>query len=137
MSKYMTKQRKILTDYLSCHPDESISAGGIAAALADKISKSAVYRNLSDMETEGKVRRVVSGNSREVIYQYAGGHGCEGNLHLSCKKCGKTVHMQKQIADELVSTVAANDNFSIDKGETVIYGICSNCKDISDRHKGA
>ena len=137
MSKYMTKQRKILTDYLSCHPDESISAGGIAEALADKISKSAVYRNLSDMEAEGKVRRVVSGNSREVIYQYVNGHGCEGNLHLSCKKCGKTVHMQKQIADELVSTVAANDNFSIDKGETVIYGICSQCKDISDNHKGA
>ena len=127
MSKYVTKQRKILTDYLSLHPDESISARGIAEALCNKISKSAVYRNLSDMEAEGKVRRIV-GNSREVVYQYVNGHGCEGCLHLSCTKCGKTMHMQKQIADKLVDSVAENDDFSIDKGETVIYGVCAACR---------
>ena len=124
----MTKQRKILTDYLALHPDESISAGQIALALSDKISKSAVYRNLSDMEAEGKVRRVVGGSSREVVYQYVDGHGCEGCLHLSCTRCGKTLHMKKQIADRLVDSVAENDNFSIDKGETVIYGICAACQ---------
>jgi len=127
MSKYMTKQRRLLTDYLSLHADESISAGQIADALSDQISKSAVYRNLSAMEAEGKVRRIVSGNTREVIYQYTSAHGCEGCLHLSCTKCGKTMHMQKQIADKLVDSVALNDNFSIDKGETVIYGICAAC----------
>jgi Fur family ferric uptake transcriptional regulator len=128
MPKYVTKQRKILTDYLSRHPDESISAGQIADALSDQISKSAVYRNLSDMESEGKVRRVVGGGSREVVYQYVDGHGCEGCLHLSCTKCGKTVHMQKQIADRLVDSVAENNDFSIDKGETVIYGVCAACR---------
>ena len=35
---------------------------------------------------------------------------------------------RKQIADELVSSVAASDHFSIDKSETVIYGICADCK---------
>jgi len=127
MPKYMTKQRKLLTDYLSLHADESISAGQIADALSDRISKSAVYRNLSAMEAEGKVRRIVSGSSREIFYQYADAHACEGCLHLSCTKCGKTIHMQKQIADELVDSVALNDNFSIDKGETVIYGVCAEC----------
>ncbi len=128
MPKYLTKQRKILIDYLSQHPDESISAGQIAEALADQISKSAVYRNLADMEAEGKVRRVVGGAGREVVYQYTEGHGCEGCLHMSCTKCGKTVHMQKQIADALISSVADNDDFSIDRGETVIYGVCAACK---------
>lgn len=127
MSKYMTKQRKLLTDYLAQHTDESISAGQIAEALADTISKSAVYRNLSALEAEGKIRRVVSGSSREVVYQYVDGHDCKGCLHLSCTKCGKTVHMQKQIADTLVDSVALTDNFSIDKGETVIYGVCAKC----------
>lgn len=126
--KYLTKQRKILLEYLAGHTDESLSATQIADALADKVSKSAVYRNLSDMEKEGKLRRVVGGNSREAVYQYSGGHSCEGCLHLSCKKCGKTIHMEKQIADELVHSVAENDNFSIDRGETVIYGVCADCK---------
>lgn len=124
----MTKQRKLLLVYLSQHTDESISAGQIAEALADTISKSAVYRNLSALEAEGKIRRVVGGSSREAVYQYSDEHRCEGCLHLSCKKCGKTVHMQKQIADELVSTVAKSDHFSIDKSETVIYGICAACQ---------
>lgn len=128
MPKYMTKQRKLLTDYLSQHTDESLSAGQIAQALSDQISKSAVYRNLSDMEAEGKLHRVGGGGGREVIYRYSDEHRCSGCLHLSCKKCGKTVHMEKRIADELVSSVAASDHFSIDKSETVIYGICADCK---------
>ena len=99
----------------------------IADALSDQISKSAVYRNLSAMEAEGKVRRIVSGSSREIFYQYADAHACEGCLHLSCTKCGKTMHMQKQIADRLVDSVALSDKFSINKGETVIYGVCAEC----------
>lgn len=128
MPKYMTKQRKLLTDYLSRHTDENLSAGQIAEALSDEISKSAVYRNLSDMEAEGKLHRVASGGSREVIYRYSGAGTCSDQLHLSCKKCGKTVHMEKQLADALVDRVALTESFTIDKGETVIYGVCAACK---------
>ena len=128
MPKYLTKQRKILLDYLSSRTDESISAGELAQALSDRISKSAVYRNLADMEAEGRLRRVAGGGSREAVYQYIDEAACRSALHLSCKKCGKTVHMKKQIADELVATVAESDDFSIDKGDTVIYGICSSCR---------
>ena len=128
MPKYMTKQRKLLTDYLMQHVDENLSAGQIADALSDTVSKSAVYRNLSDMESEGKLHRVMGGGSREVIYRYSGAHTCSECLHLSCKKCGKTVHMQQQLADRLVDSVAQNNDFAIDKGETVIYGVCAACQ---------
>ena len=131
MPKYMTKQRKLLTDYLMEHVDENLSAGQIAEALSDTISKSAVYRNLADMEKEGKLHRVAGGGGREAVYRFSGTHACSQSLHLSCKKCGKTVHMQQQTADALVQSVAANDDFSIDKGETVIYGVCSNCQKAS------
>ena len=125
----MTKQRKLLTDYLMRHVDENLSAGQIAEALADTVSKSAVYRNLSDMENEGKLHRVMGGGSREAVYRFSGGSVCSQSLHLSCKKCGKTVHMQKQIADDLVESVKENDAFKIDKGETVIYGVCADCQE--------
>lgn len=128
MPKYMTKQRKLLTDYLTQHIDENLSAGRIAQALSETISKSAVYRNLSDMEAEGKLHRVATGGNREAIYRYSGGAMCSQSLHLSCTKCGKTVHMQKQLADRLVDKVAESDDFAIDKGETVIYGVCAGCQ---------
>ena len=58
MSSYSTQQRKALLAYLSRHPDELLSARQIADALADeKISLSAVYRNLAQLEAEEKVRR--------------------------------------------------------------------------------
>lgn len=133
MPKYMTKQRKILTSYLEQHVDESISAGQIAEALANQISKSAVYRNLSDMEEEGKLRRVASGAGREAVYQYTDCAECRAHLHLSCKECGKTYHMEQEIADLLVENLSEKEHFSIDKGETVLYGICGDCKDKKDK----
>lgn len=128
MPKYMTKQRKILTEYLSERTDESISATLIAEALADKISKSAVYRNLADMEAEGKLRRVASKGSREIIYQYVDEEKCHDCLHLSCKNCGKTYHMKNTAAEKLINSVMKNEDFDIDKERTVLYGICKDCK---------
>jgi Fur family ferric uptake transcriptional regulator len=127
MPKYITKQRKILTEYLSEHPDESLSANQIAEALESKISKSAVYRNLADMEAEGKVRKTAQGSGREVYYQYTDNEHCRGHLHMSCKKCGKTYHMEDSIAELLVEGLSEKENFSIDKSETVLYGICGEC----------
>ena len=129
MSKYTTRQRRALLDYLTEHADESLSAAQIAEALSgQEISVSAVYRNLADMEAEGRLRRVAPGGSREAVYQYIDERECRGCLHLSCTKCGKTVHMQQQTADALVSSVESDSHFSIDKSETVIYGVCSDCK---------
>ncbi|WP_407386109.1 Fur family transcriptional regulator [Ruminococcus sp.] len=128
MPKYLTKQRKLLTEYLMRHTDENLSAGQIARELSDTISKSAVYRNLSDMEAEGSLHRVASGGSREAVYRYSDRHTCSGCLHLSCQKCGKTVHMKKQLADRLTESLSENENFMIDKGETVIYGVCAACR---------
>lgn len=128
MPKYMTKQRKILTEYLSSRTDESISANQIAEALADKISKSAVYRNLADMEAEGKLRRVATKGSREIIYQYVDEEKCHDCLHLSCKNCGKTYHMENTAAEKIINSVMKNEDFDIDKERTVLYGICKDCK---------
>ena len=94
MSSYSTRQRKALLAYLSRHPDELLSARQIADALADeKISLSAVYRNLAQLEAEEKVRRSSKSGTREVYYQYLDAESCKGALHMSCVKCGRTFHM--------------------------------------------
>ena len=84
MPKYMTKQRKTLLDFLERHADEELSAKKIEAELSDSgVSISAVYRNLSDLEKEGKVRRISKSGSREVFYLYTDAHECRESLHLS------------------------------------------------------
>ncbi len=129
MQKYMTRQRRLLLDYLRAHPDVPLSAGQIAADMQDgPISASAVYRNLSDLEAEGKVRRLSRSGSREVFFQYMDAADCRNCLHLSCTRCGRSFHMHALGAAQLVRDVARNDQFQIDRSESVLYGICRECQ---------
>ncbi len=99
MPKYITQQRKALLHYLSEHPDEHLSTRQIAQALAaEKISLSAVYRNLAALEAEGKVRRCARPGTREVFYQYTDTAPCKGVLHMTCTQCGQTFHLSEQTA---------------------------------------
>lgn len=129
MPKYMTKQRKALLEFLERHSDEEFSARMIEDELSGLgVSISAVYRNLSDLEKEGRIRRISKSGSREVLYLYTDSHHCRDCLHLSCKKCGKTYHMDTDGAEQLIKILAQNDDFTIDKSETVLYGVCKDCK---------
>ena len=90
MAKYITKQRRLLLDFLAKHTDETLSAGQIAEALSGKeISTSAIYRNLAALEQEGKLKRSVKPGSQEAYYRYTDDEDCRGHLHLSCLRCGK------------------------------------------------
>ena len=130
MSKYMTKQRKLLLDFLQAHPDELLSAGEISAAIQDEpISASAVYRNLAELEGDGKVRRLSRQGSREAFFQYMDASACRDCLHLSCTKCGRTFHMCALGADKLARDVEESDFFRIDRHETVLYGLCRDCRE--------
>lgn len=129
MAKYMTKQRKLLLDYLSEHTDETLSAGQIAEALTGKeISASAIYRNLAVLEQEGKVKRSVKPGSQEAYYRYADDEHCRGHLHLNCLRCGKTVHLEETETDALAQQLAKNEGFALDRTDTVLYGICADCQ---------
>ena len=129
MSKYMTKQRKALLSFLSAHADEELTARQLEQALCEHgVSISAVYRNLSELEKEGKVRRLSKSGSREVFYRYTDGSECRDCLHLSCEKCGKTYHMSMEGAQTLIDALAQSDEFTVDKSNTVLYGVCKSCR---------
>ncbi|MCR5825008.1 MAG: transcriptional repressor [Oscillospiraceae bacterium] len=130
MSKYVTRQRRALLDYLGTHADEALSAQEIAAALEGaRVSLSAVYRNLAELEAEGLVRRTERPGTREACYCFIGAEECRGCLHLQCKRCGRTFHMDAAGAEQLKSVVEKAEGFALDKGDTVLYGVCEICRD--------
>ena len=130
MSKYVTRQRKALLSYLRMRPDELFTAQEIAEALkAESISLSAVYRNLSDLELEGQVRRSTRGGEREIRYQFMAAESCRGCLHLCCTECGRTFHMSGNGAAALADAVSKSDRFTLDCAETVLYGQCAACRE--------
>ena len=128
MPKYNTKQRKVLLSFLSLNADKPLTAADMAKALSEEgISLSAVYRNLSDLEDEGKVQRLTLGGSKKIYYRYTGAKECESHLHLSCSKCGKTFHMNVPTTNALIGEVMSNSDFKIDSANTVLYGVCGKC----------
>lgn len=130
MSSYHTRQRKILLAYLGEHPDELLSVRQIAQALQDeKISLSAVYRNLSQLEEEEKIRRSTKRGVQESLYQYIDVDGCKGMLHMICMKCGRAFHMADDNAALFAKHLALREKFVLDTRETILYGICSTCEE--------
>lgn len=68
MAKYVTKQREKLLACLTKQADKQITARQIAEILtADKISISAVYRNLAALEEEGILKRIVEKEPEKFI----------------------------------------------------------------------
>lgn len=129
MAKYVTKQRRQLLDYLSRHTDEQMTARQIADALTqENISLSAVYRNLSDLEADGLLKRSVREGTRDVFYQYIAAEECKDSLHLSCRVCGKSIHLDDAEAERLLDSTLKSTGFQIDKTETILYGVCADCR---------
>lgn len=136
MAVYNTRQRKLLLDYLHAHADEQLTVKQIGEALSERnVSASAVYRNLADLEQAGQVRRLSKSGARETFYQYAAAAHCRDCLHLSCKKCGKTYHMDNSEAERIIQSVAALDDFAIDRTDTVLYGVCGDCRQTGEESK--
>lgn len=129
MQKYSTKQRGKLLKLLSDNADKPMAVSDIAAALGSEgISVSAIYRNLSALEDEGRVQRLTVGGSKKVYYRFTGAKGCEKHLHLSCFKCGQTYHMDVPATNTLIDNVLSDSDFQIDSTNTVLYGVCAKCR---------
>ena len=101
----------------------------IADALTqENISLSAVYRNLSDLEADGLLKRSVREGTRDVFYQYIAAEECKDSLHLSCRVCGKSIHLGDAEAERLLDSTLKSTGFQIDKSETILYGVCADCR---------
>lgn len=130
MLKYATRQRAALLQYLEDHIDESLSAVQITEALAQSgISKSAVYRNLAALEAEGLIDRSAKSGTKTIFYRYHGSELCREHIHMSCRKCGRTYHMDAGATNRLLDSVEEASNFQIDKASTVLYGVCADCRE--------
>ena len=125
---YSTEQRNLLLLFLSENPDRMFSAKQVELAMSGKeISKSAIYRNLAELESEGKIKRCSKAGARESFYQFVDCNSCRTHIHLSCQKCGKIFHLDDEVARNLVSSLEKNSGFEVSLGESTLVGLCKNC----------
>jgi len=130
LAEYMTEQKKVLFDFLRENCEHAYSVEEIVYKLRETgkdLPKSTVYRLISRLVEDGKVKRMSRGNTRTFVYQIIAGELCHSHLHLKCMSCGKIIHMGEAISSEMLGAIKKSNNFSVSESETIILGQCESC----------
>lgn len=135
MAEYKTHQREALIDFLSAHSDTPFFIDELVQKLEEHYGdkapgKSTVYRLVARLVEDGTVKRFENGNSRQFVYQIAGGEECHHHLHMKCLNCGKLLHMEHEQSEALIRLIYGDSDFEVDREQTTLFGCCKECKKI-------
>ncbi|MBE6686812.1 MAG: hypothetical protein E7591_06215 [Ruminococcaceae bacterium] len=133
MAEYITEQRRQLIEFMQRYSGLSLSVDKWREKMLEELSlekvpsRSTFYRTMLKLKREGAVIRFADQASHTSRYQIA---NCKEHfhLHLKCIECGSLIHMSHEASRELHNVILKDNNFNVDKNQTVIYGICSECK---------
>ena len=132
-SKYKTKQREILLDYLESVPGVHITAGDVCEYLKKQganIGQSTVYRQLESLVAEGIINKYIIDGNSPACFEYVGtdSHADpEICFHCKCEKCGKLIHLHCDELKEIQVHLFSEHQFKVDLMRTVFYGLCEQC----------
>ena len=123
---YKTKQRELIAGFFKDNTDRQFSINDISDMFSESIGKSTVYREVSRLVEEGFVRKYPDSDGY-FWYQYAGEH-CHEHFHLRCISCGRIVHLDCHLMNDVCRHINSEHDFEIDMSRTVLYGVCGKCK---------
>lgn len=132
MAEYRTEQKKALLAFLEKNSENSYTIEEIvdslkASGLDNTPAKSTVYRLMTKLVEEKRVRRSASETGRQFLYRITTDEHCRYHLHLQCTECGKVLHLDEKVSDTLLKSVKQAKNFSISEEDTVLMGKCAGC----------
>ena len=132
MAEYHTEQKKKLLDFLTANSENSYTIEEIVAYLDGQVGKSTVYRLMTKLVDEKKVRKS-AGDGRQFVYRVMADEHCKHHLHLQCTDCGRILHLDKETSDALLAGVKSAKDFLVSEEDTVLLGRCAGCKVRSGR----
>ncbi|MCR4739602.1 MAG: transcriptional repressor [Lachnospiraceae bacterium] len=132
-SKYRTRQREILLDYLKTVSGKHITAGDVCEYLKDQgaeIGQSTVYRHLESLVDEGLLNKYVIDPNSPACFEYVDPDSHEEGcicFHCRCEKCGILIHLHCDELEEIEDHLYKEHRFRLDPYRTVFYGLCDKC----------
>ncbi|MBR5047865.1 MAG: transcriptional repressor [Eubacterium sp.] len=134
-TKYRTKQREILLDYLKTIPGEHITAGDVCEYFRSRgssIGQSTIYRQLERLVDEGILNKYILDAGSPACFEYVDRESHGGKeicFHCKCEKCGKLIHLHCHEILEMQDHLRGHHGFRLDPLRTVFYGLCDQCED--------
>lgn len=123
--EYNTHQKKLLANFLKLNCDRAYTIEEISNEIP--VGKSTIYRLISKFVENGIVKRFPGETGRTFLYQYISCEHCSAHLHMKCINCGKILHMDDSVSDNLLSNIMQGNDFSVDRSRTVLLGKCAHC----------
>lgn len=133
MAEYMTEQKTVLLDFLRENGERSYTIDELMQKMSERSGtnmpgKSTLYRLMNRLCEEGKVKKFARESERCFAYQAFLGEHCSTHLHMKCVSCGKLLHLEHALSDELLSRIRSVSDFSVSESETVLFGSCADCR---------
>ncbi len=128
---YKTVGKEKMIRFFSEHPDCQFTAEELCRALNGdgESGKSSVYRQLSELCRADAVRKFRSDARGGSVYQYVATEGdCRNHFHAKCIRCGVLEHLACGDSSGFASHLLDKHGFSIDCGQSVLYGVCRSCR---------
>ncbi|MCR5214034.1 MAG: transcriptional repressor [Eubacterium sp.] len=129
-SIYNTKSRNIILDLMKKDPNHLFNANEIYECVCsdtDKISRSTVYRQLNKLEKEGLVKKYrLNGDDSSGFMLFS--DSTLKRYYFRCEKCGKVIAYQDIQLDNLYEKLRKSHKFEIDTDNTLLNGVCGDCK---------
>ena len=88
----------------------------------DNISLATIYRNITFLTEEGKIKKVKL-NNIDVLETVKNKH-----YHFTCKKCGKIIDVCPNKLPNFGNHEMMIDNQKVDEIDINLYGICEDCQ---------
>lgn len=127
-----TRQKSLILNYIRERQDRHVRAEDIIHDLNaqhESVGKTTVYRVLKSLEAEGMIRKYTLSEKSPACYQYSGGQPeCRRHYHLVCSECGRLIHFNSALMNQIAEEVMAKEAFAVDESKTVFYGRCKDCQ---------
>lgn len=132
-SRYKTKQREKLIQYLSVNGGKHVTACDAAEYLKEQgvsIGQSTVYRQLESLVDEGIVNKYTVDSMTSACFEYVdpGRHEKQDVcFHCKCVQCGRLIHLHCDELNEIEEHLFKEHRFKMNPYRTVFYGLCEDC----------
>jgi Fur family ferric uptake transcriptional regulator len=124
--KRVTAQRRLVLEIVA-GSEGHLDAGEIyrrARTRDPRISLSTVYRNLNLLQELG----IISELHLDEEHHHYEVKQDSGHHHLICSRCDSVVEFDSPLADRLISEVAEQEGFSIERAHIDLVGVCGECR---------
>ncbi len=125
---YNTKQKREILKFFMENEDSCICAKDLIDRFSHEIGEATVYRCLAALTEEGRVKKFISEKGQSSYYQYISCNECDKHFHMKCVSCGKLIHMDCAFMHSFGEHIKTEHDFHVDNAKTVIYGVCSTCR---------